>query len=90
MPIAALFDMDGLLIESEASIMGAWTSVADHVGVKLQREEYLTVVGRAAPDISITNLPTRLILAPYLLLSEYAHHRQAGTPNAIQVIAKSL
>jgi HAD superfamily hydrolase (TIGR01509 family) len=48
--IAALFDMDGLLIDSEASIMGAWMRVADHMGVKLQREEYLTVVGRAAPD----------------------------------------
>ena len=50
MHIAALFDMDGLLIDSEASIMEAWLRVANGMGIRLQREEYLTVVGRAAPD----------------------------------------
>ncbi len=50
MHIAALFDMDGLLIDSEAAIMRAWLGVAAQMGVELSLRDYLAVVGRSAPD----------------------------------------
>ncbi|WP_326541551.1 HAD family hydrolase [Pseudorhodoferax sp.] len=50
MHVAALFDMDGLLIDSEASIMRAWLQVAQRLDAELTPGVYLTLIGRAAPD----------------------------------------
>jgi beta-phosphoglucomutase-like phosphatase (HAD superfamily) len=45
---AAIFDMDGLLIDSERSIMRAWQSAAAEVGVVVSDDQYASVIGRAA------------------------------------------
>jgi HAD superfamily hydrolase (TIGR01509 family) len=47
---AALFDMDGLLIDSERSIMRAWLEVACEMGVLLSEREYAGVIGRTARE----------------------------------------
>lgn len=47
---AAIFDMDGLLLDSERAIMDAWIQSAREAGVELTKQTYLPVVGRAAPQ----------------------------------------
>ncbi|MFN7222133.1 MAG: HAD family hydrolase [Burkholderiales bacterium] len=47
---AAVFDMDGLLIDSERSIMTAWLEVARDMGVALSEHEYRKVIGRTARE----------------------------------------
>ena len=43
---AALFDMDGLLLDSERAIMRAWMQVARERAVRLSPARYAAVVGR--------------------------------------------
>ena len=45
---AAIFDMDGLLIDSERAISAAWIEGAKALGFKLEMADFLRVVGRAA------------------------------------------
>lgn len=45
---SAIFDMDGLLIDSERSIKKAWQSAAGEIGVAITDEQYASVIGRAA------------------------------------------
>src|SRR6185312_15254394 len=45
---AAVFDMDGLLIDSERAISAAWSEGAKALGFKLEMADFLGVVGRAA------------------------------------------
>lgn len=47
---AALFDMDGLLIDSERVFQRAWLAAAEAVGVPMTEQQFLQVVGRSAPD----------------------------------------
>ena len=47
---AAIFDMDGLLIDSERTIMRAWVESAHAFGIALQPNAYASVVGRAEPE----------------------------------------
>jgi HAD superfamily hydrolase (TIGR01509 family) len=47
---AAIFDMDGLLIDSERAIMRAWLDLAQARGHALDAEGYLACVGRASAD----------------------------------------
>lgn len=47
---AAIFDMDGLLIDSERATLRAWTEAALALGVVLREPDYLQVVGKAAQD----------------------------------------
>ena len=47
---AAIFDMDGLLIDSERRIMQAWLEGARALGFALTAADFVQVVGRAAPD----------------------------------------
>ena len=47
---AAIFDMDGLLIDSERAIMRAWIDAARDVGIALEPDAYAAVVGRSAPE----------------------------------------
>src|ERR1700733_4334813 len=46
----AVFDMDGLLIDSERAIMKLWLEVSAQLGRPLTESEYLPVIGRSEPD----------------------------------------
>ncbi len=50
MHIAALFDMDGLLIDSERVIMAAWLEAARRFNVSLSAAKYADLVGRNAAE----------------------------------------
>ncbi|MGA0611888.1 HAD family hydrolase [Caldimonas sp. KR1-144] len=45
---AAIFDMDGLLLDSERSIMRAWIEAAAEAGIALSEQAYLPIVGQAS------------------------------------------
>jgi HAD superfamily hydrolase (TIGR01509 family) len=47
---AAIFDMDGLLIDSERIIMQACIEAAQQVGITYTHAEYVELIGRAGPD----------------------------------------
>ena len=47
---AAIFDMDGLLIDSERAIMRAWIAGARELGLGLAEEDFVQCIGRAAPE----------------------------------------
>lgn len=47
---AAIFDMDGLLIDSERIIMQACISAAKKVGITYTQAEYVELIGLAGPD----------------------------------------
>ena len=45
---AAIFDMDGLLIDSERAISAAWIAGARELGFKLEMADFMRVIGTAA------------------------------------------
>ena len=45
---AAIFDMDGLLIDSERAISSAWIEGARALGFPLEMQDFMQVVGRAS------------------------------------------
>lgn len=47
---AAIFDVDGLLLDSERVIMHTWLSVAAKLGKPLTETDYMPVIGLAAAD----------------------------------------
>jgi HAD superfamily hydrolase (TIGR01509 family) len=47
---AAIFDMDGLLIDSERIIMQACIVAAKQVGITYTQAEYVELIGRSGPD----------------------------------------
>jgi len=47
---AAIFDMDGLLIDSERVIMQACVAAAQHIGITYTQTDYLELTGRAWKD----------------------------------------
>ncbi len=47
---AAIFDMDGLLIDSERAIMRAWLEGAQALGFPLVQADFVQVIGRAARE----------------------------------------
>jgi beta-phosphoglucomutase-like phosphatase (HAD superfamily) len=47
---AAIFDMDGLLIDSERVIMQACIAAAKQVGITYTQVEYVELIGRSGPD----------------------------------------
>lgn len=56
---AAIFDVDGLLLDSERMIMRTWLSVAAKLGNPLTEADYMPVIGLAAAD-SDAHLTARL------------------------------
>lgn len=46
--LAAVFDMDGLLLDSERTIMQAWMASAQDMGITLPMADYLSIVGRSS------------------------------------------
>lgn len=46
----AIFDMDGLLIDSERRIMEACMAAAKEIGITYTQAEYVELIGRAWPD----------------------------------------
>lgn len=48
---AAVFDMDGLLLDSERPIRDAWREVVREVGLEIDDAVYLQVVGRQEADV---------------------------------------
>jgi beta-phosphoglucomutase-like phosphatase (HAD superfamily) len=49
---AAIFDMDGLLIDSERVIMQACIQAASDIGINYTQTEFIELIGRSAPDAS--------------------------------------
>lgn len=47
---AVVFDMDGVLIDSERPILEAWMQASIEHDVPIEREVYLQVLGRTGPD----------------------------------------
>ena len=47
---AAIFDMDGLLIDSERIIMQACITAAKQIGIIYTQVQYVELIGRAGPD----------------------------------------
>jgi len=50
---AAIFDMDGLLIDSERPIMAAWIEAARTLDIELSHSQYLQVVGLATVESEV-------------------------------------
>ncbi|WP_454907426.1 HAD family hydrolase [Variovorax gossypii] len=64
---AAIFDMDGLLIDSERPIMAAWIEAARTLDIELSHSQYLQVVG-------LSTVESEHILASLLGGSEAYRH----------------
>lgn len=47
---AAIFDMDGLLIDSERTIMNTWIDVARELGTPIRPVDYVEIIGRSLPE----------------------------------------
>lgn len=59
---AAIFDMDGLLIDSERTIMRAWIDAAAAIGVMLRAEAYTPIIGLA--ELESDAILTRVLGGP--------------------------
>ncbi len=78
---AAIFDMDGLLIDSERIIMQACIVAAKQIGITYTQAEYVELIGRAGPDstrIMVEQLGgqanfNQVMQGLDILLAEYNH-----------------
>ncbi|QNK68971.1 HAD family hydrolase [Variovorax sp. PAMC26660] len=75
---AAIFDMDGLLIDSERPIMAAWIEAARTLDIELSHSQYLQVVGLATVE-------SELILASLLGGAEAYRHAVAHVRHRLQL-----
>jgi beta-phosphoglucomutase-like phosphatase (HAD superfamily) len=82
---AAIFDMDGLLIDSERPIMAAWIEAARTLDIELSHSQYLQVVGLATVESEL--ILASLLGGPAAYQHAVAHVRQrlqlervGGTP----------
>lgn len=72
---AAIFDMDGLLIDSERPIMAAWIDAARTLDIELSHSQYLQVVGLATAESEV--ILSSLLGGPAAFRHALAHVRQA-------------
>jgi HAD superfamily hydrolase (TIGR01509 family) len=93
---AAIFDMDGLLLDSERPVRDAWLLAARDTGVALSEAAYLTVVGTNEADSKLVLCEVmgdensyRLVRARAdALLQEYeARTGYAAKPGASEVLS---
>jgi beta-phosphoglucomutase-like phosphatase (HAD superfamily) len=75
---AAIFDMDGLLIDSERPIMAAWIEAARALDIELSHSQYMQVVGLATSE-------SQLILAALLGGDEAYLHAIDGVRRRLQL-----
>jgi HAD superfamily hydrolase (TIGR01509 family) len=47
---AAIFDMDGLLIDSERTIMNTWIAAGRELGLHILPVDYVQIIGRSLPE----------------------------------------
>jgi len=71
---AAIFDMDGLLIDSERPIMAAWIEAARTLDIELSHSQYLQVVGLAMAESE--RILASLLGGPDAYLHAIAHVRR--------------
>lgn len=71
---AAIFDMDGLLIDSERPIMAAWIEAARTLDIELSHAQYLQVVGLATVESEV--ILGTLLGGPEAYRHAIAHVRQ--------------
>jgi len=50
---AAIFDMNGLLVDSERAIMNTWITVGLELGITLSASDYLRIVGRSSTECEL-------------------------------------
>ena len=75
---AAIFDMDGLLIDSERPIMAAWIEAARTLDIELSHAQYLQCVGLAMAE-------SKQILAALLGGAAAYHHAATQVTAALQL-----
>jgi HAD superfamily hydrolase (TIGR01509 family) len=75
---AAIFDMDGLLIDSERPIMAAWIEAARTLDIELSHSQYMQVVGLATVE-------SQLILASLLGGAEAYDHAVGHVRRQLQL-----
>lgn len=54
LPAAFIFDMDGLMLDSEPLYQAAWQAAAHELGYQLDAELYLSLVGRSSDEADRT------------------------------------
>lgn len=86
---AALFDMDGLLIDSERAIMAAWLDAARALGRPLTPDSYAAVVGRDATASDRLLAETMGGMDVVRAAREHADRLLSGRPPALRFPLKA-
>lgn len=74
---AAIFDMDGLLLDSERTIMNAWVDSAQALQLALSATDYVSVVGRAESEANLRLTELLGSAAAFTSVQRDAHARLA-------------
>ena len=90
-PAAVLFDMDGLMIESERALLQCWREASQELGLELEDALWLSFVGlsdRACHALLLERLGDEALLKSLLhgLQVRYDAHVEAGLPLKVGVL----